>query len=410
MKIILRILTLVSLPFFVCCSSFPVLSELLNSRLSLILKGTYETNDPYPWNDIIYNNEYVEQEPLASNLNIAVNSNDLKLYLDIARIVVSEKNPTNFIDIDENDQRNFAIERQLLCASNISIDDKELKECIGTNGIEKLDAFFEEGFSYPAKDLEVKEYKSMAILLRKFVSRPSFTYNASLEETQEDTLFDNRDIYGSNIKQFYDYRKEDDSNSTPSRFFYLYKNDLKLIIPDTNAPFTLEIRIFLKNLLMKHIVKDGNNRTTFIGPSDWLEYHEYDNTSSNPPINQRLGGTILIGVRIYSNMQVNDLLIRNFNAERCIGGLSYFALIPAGETFNISKLPLVATRTSALSIKNISFGEYDLYITQDKKEQASNGLEDGEDGFPESHRICKMNINITPEEVQEVDVSDCECP
>ena len=396
------------------CNGYPVLSELNHSRVSVILKGTYESNDPHNWNTTIYNNDYVES--LSSALNSTVSFDDVRLYIDFASINIASSSQSAFRDIPDAEKQNFILGREVLCSSTSALDSRTLRTCHTNNGTEKLKQFFQQGFVYGStSDLLVQSYKSLAIFIRRFVIFPASTYTASLNETQTKSVFDNQRLEGQNIREFYDYAVGE-STSRESRFFPLFNNQLDIKVPDNNEKYILEIRIFMKNLLMKHVnqyTQDTLKWQTFIGFSDWLSNHAYDNNNSQPTNNKRLGGNAVIMARIYQGKYAGNIQISLFNPASCTGsGLAYWAIIKQSDTFETHTFPLAATKLSGstATIKNVPAGSYSLYITQDKKRYTDSGMANGQDGFPESFQLCQSNVVVKANEDSTVDAVSCVCP
>ena len=403
---------------FIACTGIPVISETLTSRMTYVLKGTYETNSPYDWLKI-YNNDYINNLPDVAQLNKAVDLKDFNIWIDIAETVISLKQPNQYRDIALADTVNFALQRQVLCSSEKANDNSEIKECQNTNGVGKKNDFFQEGFMYPSSDVPSDIYKSMVVIIRKMITSPSYSYNNKNDETINTSSFDNRVINGTNIRTFYDFSLSDNPSSIFSRFFHLYRNKLNLSIDRSDNPYVLEVRIFIKNLLMKHVrvnnASDLNTRSSFsfIGPSDWLENHDYDNSNtsiSNPASNTRLGGTLLLGLRTYFPHEVGSIKLNGFQ-KVCGTGIKYFTAIPAGDNYEKTILPTLATKVTENSeFINVSPGSYDIYITQDKKMLNKTGEINGEDGFPETHKLCLDNIKLSVKQSLTLDVSQCNCP
>ena len=58
------------------CTGEAVLSQVVNTRATIIFKGTYESNTPHPWSEI-YQNNYVSSLP--SPINSAIPLNDFQI-------------------------------------------------------------------------------------------------------------------------------------------------------------------------------------------------------------------------------------------------------------------------------------------------------------------------------------------
>ena len=416
-KINLFLLFLLTCAFHMHCTNKLVLSELVNSRLGYILKGTYESNDPHDWRSQLYLNDYVLTSVIPSSLrgNILTGNGDedFKIYLDIAEIALSPLVLDN--DINSDNLNFFSLTRQLLCPTYDSARNRKLRLCEANSGIQKLNDFFEEGIKITSSDIEVADYKSVTLFPRRLVTYPSMIYTDAGGVEDSQSSFDNDRINGFNIPEIYEFSFTDRTNEVVSRIFPLRNNEIDIRLRNTEKPFIIEVRIFLKNLMMVHIAQDGsmnadNRNHLFIGPSDWSANHRYNDTSQPngeaPAAQYRLGGNLLIIARMYEPHNVSTLEVANSGS--CSGGIAYYALVPK-ETFNSNKLPLGATAFDAnASIKNIPPGEYDLYVTQDDKWHTNSGEVPGEDGFPESSRLC-ASLTLGESETRQMPIN-CPCP
>ena len=403
----------------ISCNNQPVLSHLLNTKMNLIFKGTYETNNPHEWSEI-YQNDSVELQ--ASPINQPVNINDFKFFFDFASIALTTVTKKTS-ETQEDDWSFFFRNRMVLCASHTLPDGTPLQTCQNTNGIKSLTNFFEEGLQLKSDDVGEATYQMLGLNPRNMVTSPSFSYNTSNQPIDNTTTFDNKIIQGDGILQYYHYHLDDDAQEQNSRLLPIIDKNLNLNIDSGERPYTLEVRIFLKNLMMKHVLLNPaqRSRRVFIGPSDWLTNHRFDDDID--PKDQsiqnyfRLGGTILMKVRKYVNDNRGHLAIKRMGSV-CLGGrgqtngLSYFAILPKGEKFEITKLPLAATKyqNSNERINNVPPANYDIYITYDRMINTDSGMINGKDGFPESFRLCMSSINVPANSTVDVDISSCACP
>ena len=348
-----------------------------------------------------------------------------KFYFDIADIgfLRSEKKAS---ETDLEDDWSFLLKkRNIFCPVEKSFNNSNLKTCINTRGKDQYNKFFTEGVSLSDSDVDEGNYKSLGVFIRRMVTSPATIYNASNNpvEINSDNLptFDNETVQGINILPYYSYSPQDNTSTTDPRILPLLARNLDINIDSGKHPYVLEVRIFLKNLFMKHIIVDPNlntNRsTTLIGPSDWLIDHGYNNTTNpnnqSPRIQERLGGGILMTARTYFPHNAATLQIKAGTPCMAVNtGLSYIAVLPAGKAYNINTLPLASTRFSSSSetINNLPAGNYDVYKTYDKTIKTDTGNETGKDGFPESFTHCQSNIILTNSTATSIDISSCSCP
>ena len=401
------------------CTDEAVLSQLLNSRMQFIFKGTYESNDPHPWAEI-YMNDHVSA--LGAPVNSSVSVDNFRFYLDIAQIGLSSVDKQKS-ETTEDDWSYFFKKRTLFCPVEQALDGSDLKTCVAEEGRQNHIQLFEEGVSLQGSDVAQGSYKTMAFVVRRMITSPAGEYSSANVKNDHfpDARFDNRDIEGTDISRYYAYGLADDDTRQDSRVSPYLVRGLDINIDSGKHPYVLEARIFLKNLFMKHVIVNPLSlfqRRFFVGPSDWLTNHEYDRIEAPAAENrqrvsslQRLGGTILMTARIYFPHEAGSIQVKA--GTPCAGGgLSYIAAIPADETFDRNKLPLAATQFSrdTENIFNLPPGDYKIYKTHDKLMRDATGEVSGKDGFPESFTMCSDNISVTASMTNSIDISSCACP
>jgi len=404
-KIICILYFLVLSSALINCTNDAVISSLINNRMNLILKGTYESNSPYSQQSIYADDGLVTEAAKNSSSPIATDASNLsadqlKFYMDIAEIRLSTGNGLAL----ENDPKDyytfFARTRKLLCTDYIAKNGKPLDTCVQNNGIENLANFFEEGLTYPSSDVENGIYNHIAIYFRRLVTYPAKIYNnTGVLSSERSSDFDNREIFGVDIENdslvSYQYGPTDDKNIISPRLFPLEQTGLEMHVFGGDNEFVLEVRIFLKNLWMKHIFKFGTTEESFdfvfIGPSDFRQNHRYSDITEFG----KLGGNIILNARIYYPDNIGHIDINNTGTVTC-AGLYYYSLVRNNEFFDGNHIPYAATKGGATAtIKNLPQGFYDLYISCDQKRYDSSNLEvAGQDGFPESFKICDNTIYV----------------
>jgi hypothetical protein len=398
--------TIFVLPLFLVsltCAKFPILSDLYNNRIQVILKGTYESNNPYPWMNT-YTDDSIAA-PYGGGILTPVPQTDVSLYLDIAeiRLAVGTGKPANLAP--EKYWVFFTPTREVFCSNNFANGDSNYKllSCYNDHGDQNFADFFSSGFTLPAVDVPEKTYNHMAIYFRKLITGPVITYtdisgNGAIAQT---TTFDNRYLNGINLMDsIVQYSASDTTKVTPL-LFPLQRTDLSLAIPSGRDPYVMEVRIFLKNLLMKHVIKyTGGNASagplTFVGPSDWNTNHN----SSDPTLAYQMGGNIIFTARIYDPANVGSIAITD-TLWAPVYKAAYYTVVAAGSQFSTgnSALPYAATSLTpgvGGTITNLPPGSYDLYRTCDLKlMDTSNALVNGVDGYPETTALCNANVTVT---------------
>ncbi|MDH4200511.1 MAG: hypothetical protein OEV66_09045 [Spirochaetia bacterium] len=400
--------------FLFTCSKYPLLSELYNTRMQLVLKGTYESNDPYNWNTNIYLDDNLgSYSPSAISSLVAMS--DVSLYIDIAdvRLAVGSGKPTNTTPAEY--YTTITKDRHVLCSSNTTPWKYSMLTCADQNGDQGYADFFSTGFTFPsASDVPVipldskgnqrigldgkpaTAYNELDIFFRKLTMSPAILYDtANPGGVAQTTQFDNRVVNGINLMDsgIVQFNQSDDPKTATPLMFPLNRTDLSLKIPDGNDAYVLEVRIFLKNLLMKHVLVNGSSYTTFVGPSDWKANH---NGSS------QMGGNLVFTARIYDPANVGSITINDAEALNT-AFKSYYAAVPAGSSFNGSDIPLTAssrivsgTGTTG-TIKNLPPGDYDIYKTCDNTLLTPSGASaaGNYDGFPETAKSCTTKTTVT---------------
>jgi len=419
-----------------CTGELP-LSELLNNTITLKLLGTYESNDPYDWrnlaiDDVITAGGVTGSSPAigVSDLTnyvtngttgLAVRPNDLKFYIDIAEIRIARgqgKSPSQAIS-DYWSQ--FAINRQLFCSSyNSAESGRILQNCADQNGIQKLYDFFNGGYNYPAVDIEHGNYNHLGIYFRRFVTAPAVRYSADGTFTDaaqpEQTLsaaFDNRTIYGADIETL--LQNNYGETASEPRMFPLQRKDLNISVSNDHEPYVLEVRVFVKNNMMVHILQpnDGSNAAlTYVAPADWNVNHAFTDSSNGV----KQGGAMLMTARTYQPAKVGSI---QMSAAATAG--EYFAVTDSTTTLTTPNavLPLAATRGTNTLIKNLPPGSYNVYRMCDKtwcsNASTAGGCDNaaGQDNYPETASLCTGGpYVVTSGTVTTVNTANCNtsCP
>ncbi len=378
------------------CSNYPVLSELANSRTKLILKGTYESNSPYSWQTVLFDDDSLASGSLPASEKAAVNFADINLNIDIAAIRVARPGDTLSQSAPEDYWEYFAEHRTLFCAENKDANNRPLIDCIDQNGTKNLSKLFTSGYSYPVIDLPAGKYSHLAIYFRKFVIGPAVQYSSSGTLLDSITsIFDNRSVYGIDLAQEIIQYRPGSATDDPL-MFPLERKNFSLVVPNNSEPIVFEVRFFVKNNLMHYGMEHGDKTSSitpisFVGPSDWAYNYQYDNISNG----YRLGGNIIMTARLYEENHVGSIDIVDSVAPAA--NMEYYAVVQSGATFDPAQgvLPYAATSVSASggggsagTVTNLPAGAYDIYKTCDIQQQSASGLIAGADGYPEKATFC----------------------
>lgn len=419
-KVFIKSLVLVTVAVFGAnCTNETVFSDLVNTRLTMKMKGTYESNDPHALQPLYESDGIAAKKTGAMQTYVddATLHQQIKWYFDIAEVRMSRDVGKSDSEDVEDYWEFVAQDRMLMCSDTGALYDKTLRNCGPNGGITRLAEFFQDGFTYPAVDIPSGLYRHMGIYFRKMVTYPAKSFDGDGDFVEEHTAnFDNRQIYGYDVEQFYQYAPSDDEYNADPRMFPLQRNDLGLSIYGDERPFVVEVRVFLKNLLMKHIYHAestlGNDNTrsfVFVGPSDWYADQDYDNLTYG----DRMGRNVIFTARVYHPAESHTV---NVTGDYTNANPWYYALVGAGSTFESQiKMPEIATAGAAsAALKNVPDGSYDLYITCDQYKCTSSDTtgycaSSGQDGFPETSKLCQSSVTVSGADTT-VDASGCTCP
>ncbi len=260
------------------CSDYPVFSELGNSRLRVVIKGTFESNGPADWD-------------LTSPLSLRDDSIDDKS----GDTTVA---PTEFmLDIAEmrlqgsGESDKFAFYRE-------------------TYSVPLIDAepFFDgSGVEFPCDDpYSNYQYTTLLVYIRKMIFNSAtnwlFDYSSGtwVQQDEPDVIFREREVYGFDFNQLQYITFWDSLRTNSNDILHIFP--LRVYFPpggfvfDRRAPETvLEVRLVVKNFI-KYFEHDYNSSGNYYvmhywGLSDWLR-----DVKADDPV---VGGNILAVARSY---------------------------------------------------------------------------------------------------------------
>lgn len=419
-----------------CTGELP-LSDLINNTITLKLLGTYESNDPYGWrnlaiDDVITASGVTGSSPAIGlsdltnyvtngSTGLAARPNDVKFYIDIAEIRIARGQGKSSSQTISDYWSQFAIDRQLLCSDYESSDSNRLlQNCADQNGIQKLSEFFNGGFTYPAVDVEHGVYNHLGIYFRRFVTAPAVRYSAtgtySDSANPEKTLtaaFDNRTVYGFDIETL--MQNNYGESSTEPLMFPLQRKDLNIPVYNDSEPYVLEVRVFVKNNMMVHILQpnDATNAAfTYVAPPDWNVNHAFTDSVNG----FKQGGAMLMTARTYKPANVGSIQM-----SAVANNGEYFAVTESTTVLTTPNavLPLAATRGTNTTIVNLPPGTYNVYRMCDKTRctnaSPAGGCDNvaGQDNYPETASLCTGGpYVVTSGTVTNVNTGNCNasCP
>jgi hypothetical protein len=306
-----------------------------------------------------------------------------------------------------------------------------LSNCSDSAGIDRLNAFFNGGFTYPAVDVASGNFNHLGIYFRRFVTYPAARFrgdgdfndgsNNSTDQTTAvnsmTSAFDNRTIYGMDIESF--LQNAYGGTNTEPMMFPLQRKDLSLNIYNDHEPYVLEVRMFIKNVMMVHVLQNTgttspasdptNSAFIYVAPSDWNVNHAFQDLSNN----LRQGGAIAMTARTYQPAKVGSISITGGIVTTT--NLSYYVASPTSMTFtSATTLPYAATAAAAsTSITNLPPDTYNVYRTCDVKKCANSSTAgtcdapvNGIDGFPETSTLCGQ-VTVTAGTASNINVAGC---
>lgn len=242
----------------VSCSNNPVVSELTNDRMTIVLKSTYASGTDYGW----YN--FHESDSYADTTNVITFSDgglpsayaDAKFYIDFAELRLATGTGKPSGTLPEDYWEYPAQKRLLFCSDNTALFSRELLTCKSQNGTSQLSSLFDTGITLVSEDIKSGTYPHLGLFFRKLVTYPAKVYSNATYSSERTTTFDNRQLLGLDVEPY--YQQSPGSTSTVPLLFPLELTNLNLQIPGTNKPFVLEVRVLLKNAIMKHVIKEGS--------------------------------------------------------------------------------------------------------------------------------------------------------
>lgn len=356
-------------------SLLPLLSLLVNNRVTILLKGTYATDDPLGFSEI-NNNQIFQDGDDPSLITTDLPAYDqLPIYVDVGEVRLSTKSfLSDLTEIQsQTDSEDFwhvvTTERQVYCSQFYSWD-SQFDTCMNQGGIVKYQQFMDgTGAEYPGTDPGPGTYLHAGIYFRAIVTG----YSRTSTEVKQ-TEFDNIDVNGASIIPRVNYNPGSTTEAKQfllPQFFPLHHKVQfgqlgSTTLDSSQSPYVLEVRANLKENLMLHTFENADlQRQTIVAFSDWRKDHagQYD-----------MGGNVLSRARFYNPTLVSDL--------RISGGTSsvkhYYAVYYSTECQDLSgvvycdknteQLPLAAVPVrdgNNNRIKNLMPGDYVLQCRTD---------------------------------------------
>ncbi|MDH5655435.1 MAG: hypothetical protein OEZ34_05975 [Spirochaetia bacterium] len=381
----------------------PLLSLLTNNRMTVILKGTFATDDPLQFNQINNDNIFVDpDEPIFINTIGLPPYSLLPFYIDIGEIRMSSKfDPLLTVDSSKRSEEfwdTLSPYRQVYCSQPYALD-PQLDTCRKTGGFINYYEFMNgRGSLYPSLDVGPGTYLHVGVFLRSLVT--GFGYVNNLPNTPK---FDNNDVYGTNLMISSNYNPEStdaERQLLPPQFFPLSHSialgqQVVMHQDESLRPIILEIRFNMKENPMVHAYDEAGLNHSFVGFSDWRKNH----------LGQKYtGGNVLARARmIYPDISTHVRITGGTESVR-----HYYTLYISNECAdpngfalcdkNLDYLPLAATpvRNGVNTLKDIMPGSYILQCRYDAIY----------DGYPEA--VLSERIITVPQGPGEINFA-CAC-
>ncbi len=399
-------------------------SQLVSSRVRILLKGTYATDNPLEFTQINENRIFVDtddqltdlrhqasdecsleeqQEGDIDYLRCVPSYDNIPMYIDIGGVRLSsqENNIDSIQNVNDSDDfwETVAVRRQVYCsqtyATNGSID-----SCSDNNGIEKFQQFMNgEGAEYPASNISSQNYLHAGVFIRSIVT--GWGNFAELPTRPTFSDFDSTLVRGAELLPLIGFSNPEEPeppalNPGPiSEWFPLHfriGQGQELFFVPENIPAVLEIRFNIKENLMVHSYQDISNRSLrVISFSDWRKGHQHTEDGTN---SQYLGGNVLTRARFYYPQLVSQIRIQNPITQD--SSRHYYGLYGIEEEINsVNHLPYAATPARGGDNNVLNFimpGQYRLECRYDEVQ----------DGYPET-MLNSMEISV-PEESSQIDI------
>ena len=254
-KTILHLVTAFLLAGVFACSGDPLLTDLRNNNLTVIIKGTYESNSPRPW---------ITSWPV-------VEDDSINMY----PVKITTKPNTFMIDITgmslsgNGDTSRFGNKRKTYeCATDDSAD-------------------FFNGTGITMRNDDVssgKEYKTLNLYLRKLLFSDAMKYELANDGWHEEkfrTYFDEKRVDAFNfnlllINYFYDLLRYENDGDDANRIYPLKIDISNGLVFDPDDEVVLEVRLVIKNFVKLYEYNRLDYASSrpyvvhYFGVSDWL--------------------------------------------------------------------------------------------------------------------------------------------
>lgn len=243
------------------CGDQPLFDELATNRLKVVIKGTYESNDPQDFQTGVITDDSVDDHTFASIF-------PTRFMLDVAEIRLGGKKFANY--------------RQTYSA-----------------GMDNSDTLFTTGIGYSNDDVPDGYYSNVSMYIRKMIFNNALQFERSggVWDYPKDaeTIFAEKTVEGFDFNQlqvntWYDSLRLE--SSRVNRIFPLsIPIDGGLQYSKEDGETVLEIRLVIKNFVKKYEYDYTGGLIHYFGLSDWLRDVQADEA--------HIGGNVIAVARSY---------------------------------------------------------------------------------------------------------------
>lgn len=281
--------------FFAGCGDKPLFDELAENRVTVRIKGTYESNDPRAW-QYPGPDDYDDDNSVYVYPNAADDEAPTLFMLDIAGMKISSgKHDQYFANYRETYSAGFNNSDPFFSGKGFKYENDDMRPDFRWKTIKM---YIRKMIFNNAKIYDVSGLNNVEFSPNQFEWRNTWDYDREVE-----VIFHEEDVYGLNFNLFQtitycDYIKEDYDEI--NRIFPLrIRVEDDFVLDYDEEEIVLEIRLVIKNFIKKYeyeydTSKDVRKLVHFYALSDWLR-----DIHRNEAVNGVMGGNLLAVARSY---------------------------------------------------------------------------------------------------------------
>lgn len=246
---------------FLACGDQPLFDELATNRLKVVIKGTYESNDPRDFLTGVIADDSVDDHTCASTF-------PTRFMFDVAEIRLNGKKFANYRE-----------------TYNAGVDD--------------LDPLFTTGIGYSNDDVPNGYYSHVSMYIRKMIFNNASQFERSagvwIYFKDAETIFAEKTIEGFDFNQLQVNTWYDSLRLEASRVNRIFPLSIPIdggmIYSKEDGETVLEIRLVIKNFVKKYEYDYTGGLIHYFGLSDWLRDVQADEA--------HIGGNVIAVARSY---------------------------------------------------------------------------------------------------------------